>query len=155
MHPNINTLVNFFERMGIDDKNYFSLENSEKNKVCIYYQKNNSQKNWSIWYFKQEESTKKIFPAADLVSYLEEFKINEEEVFKQISSFILLQAAFADEFIRQATELLGPAAIQKSILQTQNFMTNLTELIGKLIPQEQSAADNEKHDIKQRLRIVK
>jgi len=158
MLPAIETIVDFFERMGLDEKNYFSLENRENNMVCIYYQKNNTHKNWSIWYFKQEETTKKIVSATDLSKELELFKVDPEEFIKQISSSVLLQAAFADEFIRQVTDILGPDAVQKSILQTQNFMTNLSEIVEKLMNQEQTTPSKEKKDKKEskpRLRIVK
>ncbi|WGL60641.1 hypothetical protein QEJ31_03365 [Pigmentibacter sp. JX0631] len=144
MLPEINTILEVFERMSLDDKVYFSFPNEEDIQVCILFNKKPDKRNWSLWFAMNEEASKQTLSVQHLQQVLKAFKINEKIFLKEIADVLLLQAAYADEFIRQISEVLGKEAVQKSILQTQNFMDELAEKIRSLIPPDNEKSIEEK-----------
>lgn len=144
MLPEINTILEVFERMSLDDKVYFSFPNEEDIQVCILFNKKPDKRNWSLWFAMNEEASKQTLSVQHLQQVLKAFKISEKVFLKEIADVLLLQAAYADEFIRQISEVLGKEAVQKSILQTQNFMDELAEKIRSLIPSDNEQSVEEK-----------
>lgn len=146
MLPEINTILEVFERMSLDEKAYFSFNNEEDIQICIMYTKKPDKRNWSIWLALNEQASKQTITINHLRQVLKAFKINESVFIKEFADVLLLQAAYADEFIRQITEVLGKEAVQKSILHTQNFMDELASKIKSLI-HENEIQDHEKNTV--------
>ncbi|KAB8037718.1 hypothetical protein GCL60_11130 [Silvanigrella paludirubra] len=161
MLPEINTILELFERMTLDEKVYFSFNNEEDIQICIMFTKKPDKRNWSIWLALNEQASKQTVTINHLRQVLKAFKISEKVFIKEIADVLLLQTAYADEFIRQITEVLGKEAVQKSILQTQNFMDELASKIKNLIhenemqDQEKIKATKEKAKNKQKFKIIK
>ncbi|APJ04415.1 hypothetical protein [Silvanigrella aquatica] len=159
MLPEINPILEVFERMTLDDKVYFTFPNEEDIQVCILFNKKTDKRNWSIWLALNEQASKQTITMGYLRETLKAFKINEKVFMKEVADVLLLQAAFADEFIRQVSEILGKEAVQKSILYTQNFMDELTAKIKNIcngeISQDKVKLGKEKIRIKNKLKIIK
>ena len=155
---NTQKILEAFESYNFEDKCFFSLENEEKVNINIYYDKTkkksvNKGKYWSVWIHRKERTSKKIISSDKILLTLEKFKINENDFCNYLSYHLLVQVAFADEFIRQMTELFGPEPIQKSILETQNFMVNLEESIKNLLDEKQEPKN--KQQAKNKFTVVK
>ncbi len=148
MLPEIDTILEVFERMSLDDKVYFSFPNEEDIQVCILFNKKPDRRNWSLWLAINEEASKQTLSTNHLRPALKAFKINEKTFLKEIADVLLMQAAYADEFIRQISEVLGKEAVQKSILHTQNFMDELAEKIRSLIPADVTPSKEDKKPLK-------
>lgn len=148
MLPEIDTILEVFERMSLDDKVYFSFPNEEDIQVCILFNKKPDRRNWSLWLAINEEASKQTLSTNHLRQALKAFKINEKTFLKEIADVLLMQAAYADEFIRQISEVLGKEAVQKSILHTQNFMDELAEKIRSLIPADAAPSKEDKKQLK-------
>ncbi|KAB8031766.1 hypothetical protein [Fluviispira multicolorata] len=154
MLPEIHNILEVFERMSLDNKAYLTFSNEENMQVCISYHKQTDQRNWSIWFSLNEEASRQTISVNHLQSVLKAFKVQEEFFIQELSGLLLLQAAFADEFIRQMTELFGKEKIQKSILATQNFMDELSIQMRKYII-EQDIENAAKSKNKKTFKIVK
>ena len=63
-----------------------------------------------------------------------------------------MQAAYADEFIRQISEVLGKEAVQNLYLYTQNFMDELAEKIRSLIPADVAPSKEDKKQLKLKIK---
>lgn len=157
MLPEINSILEVFEQMSIDEKAYFSFNNEEEIQVCISFIKKSDKKNWSIWYALNEHASKQTTTLAHLRAALKAFKINEKMFINEISEVLLVQAAFADEFIRQISNILGKEAVQKAILSTQNFMDELSSKIKLICKGDnlQSSKTTSKLHNKNKLKIIK
>ena len=159
MLPEISLILEVFERMSLDEKVYFTFDNEEDIQVCILFSKKTDRRNWSIWLALNEQASKQTISITHLRAVLKAFKISEKIFIKEVSEVLLLQAAFADEFIRQITEMLGKEAVQKSILSTQNFMDELSSKVKTLCNgdenQEKNKLSKDKVKNKNKLKIIK
>lgn len=159
MLPEINSILEVFERMSLDEKVYLTFNNEEDIQVCILFSKKPDKRNWSIWFAVNEQASKQTITNTHLQAVLKAFKILEKVFIREIADVLLFQAAFADEFIRQVTEILGKEAVQKSILSTQIFMDELSSKVRALCKgdekQEIVKHSKEKTRIKNKLKIIK
>jgi hypothetical protein len=159
MLPEINLILEVFERMSLDEKVYFTFNNEEDIQICILFSKKSDKRNWSIWLALNEQASKQTISITHLRPVLKAFKVNEKGFIKELADVLLLQAAFADEFIRQISELLGENAVQKSILFTQNFMDELSSKVRTLCNgdehQEKIKLSKENTRNKNKLKIIK
>lgn len=154
MLPDFKKIIEVFECMSLDNNAYFTLQNQDDLKVCIQYKKNLTKKDWSIWFASHETNSKQIITSQHLLAVLEAFKISDRDVVNEISHMLLIQAAFADEFIRQMTNLFGIEAVQKSILSTQNFMDELSQSVEQVFKKPPSLTPKNQSDRKG-LRVIK
>jgi hypothetical protein len=152
MLPDFNKIIEVFECMSLDNSAYFTFQSEENLKVCIQYEKQQSKNNWSVWIFGHERNSKKIISAQYLKKTLSSFKVIENEFVKELSNMLLFQAAYADEFIRQISDLLGANAVQKSILNTQNFMDELSHSVENIFHKNDK---NNNKVTKKRLTVIK
>lgn len=113
MLPEINTILEVFERMSLDEKVYLTFTNEEDMQVCVLYLKKQDQRNWSFWLALNEQASRQTISIAHLRPVLKAFKVSEDIFIKELASVLLLQASFADEFIRQISELLGKRSSTK------------------------------------------
>ncbi|BBH52308.1 hypothetical protein [Fluviispira sanaruensis] len=154
MAPEIHNILEVFERMSLDDKAYLTFSNEENMQVCLSYHKQTDQRNWSIWFSVNEEASRQTISVNHLQSVLKAFKVHEDLFITEISGLLLLQTAFADEFIRQMVELFGNEKVQKSILATQNFMDELSIQMRRYIL-ELDGENTAKRKNKKTFKIVK
>ena len=156
MLPDFTKIIDVFECMSLDNSAYFTFRDDDDSKICVQFEKISSRNNWKIWYEEKESSSTKLISSYDLRENLLLFNINEDEFLTEISSVLLTQVAFADEFIRQVTELYGQDAIQKSIYDTQTFMEELGQSVEKILNSQENQNKGTKSKIKKsNLRIVK
>lgn len=148
MLPEIDTILEVFERMSLDDKVYFTFPNEEDIQVCILFHRKSDRRNWSLWLTINEEASKQNLSTQHLRQALKGFKISEKNFLKELADILLIQVAFADEFIRQITDVLGKEAVQKSILQTQNFMDELNQKIQSLLHDTEKTHKEDKKQLK-------
>jgi len=153
MLPDFKKVIEVFECISLDNNAYFTFMNGDGIKVCIQYEKKSSKKDWAIWFNSHPNNSKQIISSKHLLPVLEAFKIVENDFLLEIANMLLIQAAFADEFIRQITELLGVEAVQKSILST-HFMDELSKSVDKVIKKETTPAEKPKGD-RRGLRVIK
>jgi hypothetical protein len=147
-------IVDIFEAMGLDNQAYFTLLNDKNQKICIQYQKENTGKNWKLWNSDEESDPKKKINSETIQNTLKHFSIKEDDFLDEVSNSLLIQAAFADEFIRQLTILFGKEAIQKSIYDTQTFMEELSQSVEKILNTNKSSEKSTKNE-RAKLRVIK
>ncbi len=147
-------IVDIFEAMGLDNQAYFTLLNDKNQKICIQYQKDNTGKNWKLWNSDEESDPKKKINSETIQNTLKHFSIKEDDFLDEVSNSLLIQAAFADEFIRQLTILFGKEAIQKSIYDTQTFMEELSQSVEKILNTNKSSEKSTKNE-RAKLRVIK
>lgn len=154
MLPDFKKIIEVFECISLDNSAYFTFQNQDDIKVCIQYEKKFTKKDWAIWFAAHETNSKQIISSQNLQVVLEVFKIAESDFIHEISNMLLIQAAFADEFIRQITDLFGNKAVQKSILSTQNFMDELSQSVEQAFKKEISPPAKTQGD-RRGLRVIK
>jgi hypothetical protein len=93
---------------------------------------------------------------------LRAFGVSNTEFEKELGGMLLTQAAYADEFVREVGNLFGHEALQKSILQTQEFMDSVRSAMQRCVGDDtasnahnsnKSHACAEHPDLKQRARF--
>lgn len=154
MLPNINSTLEIFERLSLDEKAYFTFKNEEKIAVCIYYIKKPDNRNWSIWFELNEAASKQTISANYLPSVIRAFKVKESDFVSEIVGALLLQTSYANEFIVQISEFIGIEAVTQSILQSKEFMDNLSQAVKNTFSNETPSIEK-KEDKKKKFRIVK
>ncbi len=153
MKQQLDKMIDFYEAMGVDDKGFFCLFNEKKNKICVEFTRNLDKQNWRIWDENYESTSFKKVSLKYLPDALRSFSVSLEEFQLKIIEVVLVQTCYADEFIRQVTELLGPDTVQKSLLQNQNFMTELEKTVKRImVPQDQETQN--KIDLKKKFKVV-
>ena len=73
MLPEIDTILEVFERMSLDDKVYFSFPNEEDIKFVFYLIKPD-RRNWSLWLAINEEASKQTLSTNHLRQVLKALK---------------------------------------------------------------------------------
>lgn len=127
----LDQVLEVFERLSIDEQAYFSLKNDEDKLVSFQFVRNASR-SWSIWLAINKDASKQTCSRAHFPKSLSAFKVTETKVVQHLTSLLLTQAAYADEFIRQVTELLGAEAVKNSIRDTQYFMLELEKAVTQV-----------------------
>ena len=160
MMPNVDLIIEEFERLSLDDKLYLEFNAENELRVSILF-KRGEPRCWSLWYTQSEENSKQNCSRAHLPSVLQGFKVSLNEFTREIASCLLTQAAYADEFVREITRLLGHDAVSQSIRQTQDFMEALQQSVSRMLETNNTPTPLEAVKLdslpnpKGRLRIVK
>lgn len=142
MIPPVETLLEEFETLSLDERAYVVLRSDEDLEVCIYFQRKDAPKCWSLWFKLSEEASKQHCTRHTLPLVLRAFQVSESAFSKEISTRLLTQAAFADEFVRSVSELLGADAVRESIRSTQVFMDNLRDMVRKTLGEASQDEDS-------------
>lgn len=127
MRPEIAIILEEFERLSLDDRIYLNFINDEEIPVQVLFSRVANGRSWSIWYPLSESASKQTVSRIHFPLVLRAFGISDTEFERELGGIFLTQAAFADEFVRQVSQLFGAEAVRKSISQTQNFMNELSE----------------------------
>lgn len=162
MLPDFKKIIEVFECMNLDNNAFFTFQNQDNLKVCVQYEKKWLKKEWAFWYSDHEANSKQHVSAQHLPSTLSAFKIGEKNFLTEVSNILLVQAAFADEFIRQMKDLFGVEVVQKTILDTQNFMDALKESVDSILKTNDNDSESNTPSISKKeqgerigLRVVK
>lgn len=132
MTPTVEELLEEFERLSLDDKVFLEFRSAENLEVSVLF-KRAEPRPWSFWYSVSEEASRQTSTRQHVPMILRAFQVEERLFHKELANCLLLQAAFADEFVREVTEILGPDAVRESIRNTQEFMETLKQSVASLI----------------------
>jgi len=143
--PSIETLLEEFESLSLDDKVYLVLRSEEDLEVCIHFLRPEAPRCWAIWYKLSQDASRQQCGRSHFPAVLRAFRVPEGVFIAEMSTRLLTQAAYADEFVRSVGELLGVEAVRESIRSTQNFMDSLKEMVRRTLrPGEEGSAGSEK-----------
>ncbi|MCA2961922.1 MAG: hypothetical protein IOD12_16855 [Silvanigrellales bacterium] len=145
MIPPVDALLEEFETLSLDERVYVVLRSDEDLEVSIHFQRKDAPKCWGIWFKLSEEASRQQCTRQTLPLVLRAFQVSEATFSKEIASRLLTQAAYADEFVRNVSDLLGADAVRESIRSTQMFMENLREMVRKTLgpsPAEEERSTN-------------
>jgi hypothetical protein len=131
MLPELDRLLEEFERLSYDESLFFSFQNEDELDVHIQFRRNQA-KHWSIWFPLSEDSSKQNCSRFHFPEVLRAFRVREQSFSEELCGNLLLQASYANEFIRQTKELLGIEAVESSISSTQTFMESLKLAVQSL-----------------------
>lgn len=138
--PSLDKLLEEFERLTLDERVYLTFQSDDDLGVCVQYKRIES-KAWSIWYALSQEASKQSCSRQHVPYVLKAFKISERVFQRELTSILLTQAAYADEFVRQITELVGEESVRNSIRETQQFMDTMTKAVAKLLHEESTTRE--------------
>lgn len=127
---NLDELILEFERLSLDERLYFQIINEENLDVAINYN-SKEHRPWSVWLICSEKASKQKISNIFLIKVLEAFKVPLAIFYNELSSILLVQAAYANEFIKQVSVLLSEYSVQNSIQQTTEFMEILKSSVNK------------------------
>jgi hypothetical protein len=162
MRPDMDVLLEEFERMSLDDKVFLDFVSDEELAVRVKFQKCAKGRCWSIWYIANEQASKQKVSRTHFPAVLRAFGVSNTEFEKELGGMLLTQAAYADEFVREVGNLFGSEALQKSILQTQEFMDTfrsaMQRCVGEDVGQDvaigpEDIGSSTQADLKQRARF--
>ena len=137
MVPALSSLLEEFETLSLDERVYLVLRSDEDLEVCFHFQRKDAPKCWSVWYKLSEEASRQQCSRATFPHVLRAFQVPESTFVKDLSGRLLTQAAFADEFVRSVTLLLGADAVRESIRGTQAFMEELRAMVRRTLGAEE------------------
>ena len=130
--------VEAFERLTIDDHAFFVFTNADDLEVHVRFKKSGTIRPWEVWFSLSADASRQSCSAKHFEAVIQAFRINANEVARTFQTHILTQAAFADQFVREVSEVMGPVLLQKSILETQNFMDALSEAVQRTLGSDNS-----------------
>jgi hypothetical protein len=133
MSPTIDELLVEFETLSLDERVYLVMRSDEDLEVCIHFQRKDAPKCWSVWYKLSEEASRQQCSRQSFPLVLRAFQVADGTFITELSNRLLTQAAFADEFVRSVSALLGAEAVRESIRATQAFMENLRALVQRTL----------------------
>jgi hypothetical protein len=129
MRPEIETILEEFEALSLDDRIYLDFVSDEELPVRVQFLRSAKGRSWSIWYPLSEAASKQTVSRTHFPMVLRAFGVSNTEFEKELGGILLTQAAYADEFVRQVSGLFGAEAVRMSISQTQSFMNELREAL--------------------------
>jgi hypothetical protein len=97
-------LIDEFERLSLDDRIFFRVESEEELEVDILFERDGNARNWSIWYALSEKNSKQTVSKSFLPQVLRAFQVPDTRFYEELSSVLLTQAAFADQFVREIAD---------------------------------------------------
>lgn len=142
MPQSLETLVSEFERLSLDDRIYMTFKSEEELGVAVQFERRADGRCWSVWYLEAAQASKQMCSRSHLEPVLRAFRVSDAAVHEALSNKLLTQAAFADEFVREVTQIMGEEAVRASIRSTQDFMDALRDAVKGLFPEESSSHPN-------------
>lgn len=133
MNLTLQSVVDAFERMSLDDRLYIVMPSRDDLNVCIEFDRSDQFRCWKIFFKDAPEESAQKCSRLHFVEIARAFFLNENALTKELSGYLLTQAAFADQFVREVQEFLGHEAVRESILRTQLFMDTLKEAVSSAL----------------------
>ncbi len=131
MRPELDVLLQEFERLSLDDRVFLDFVNDDELAVRVRFQKIANGRCWSIGYLASEDASRQTVSRIHFPAVLRAFGVSNTLFERELGGILLTQAAFADEFVREVSNFLGVDAVRNSILQTQQFMDSFREAFSK------------------------
>jgi hypothetical protein len=125
-------LLELFERLSLDKKLSFFIPSRKGERVVVLFDLQ-SEKPWSLSLENAQSETKRTVTRRKLPEVLEALDCEWGRFEDELSAHLLWQASYCDHFIREVSDLLGGAAVQAAILQTQTFMDDITEAVSRTL----------------------
>lgn len=130
--PPLDELIREFERLSLDEHLFWQFKNDEELDVCVSFRRADPRP-WSVWLKLSPDASRQTCSGTHVLPILNAFRVNENKFGEEISSALLVQAAYADEFIHQVSAIVGDEAVRMSIRETQKFIKDLGSTIGQLL----------------------
>ncbi len=137
-------LFESFERLSLDRKLTFFLNDDKGTRVIVSYERNLGRP-WSVWQHGLEEETRRNVSRIKLGEVLTALNCTLYQLESEVKTHLLWQAAYCDHFVREVSELIGSENVRRSILDTQNFMDEMSEAVSQVLgtPQQQEPPASE------------
>ena len=129
MLPELQKLIDEFERLSLDDKMYLTFKNEDELEVALQYDRGQGNRAWQVWLREAPVDSRQTCSRSHLPAVLKAFRLSERDFVREVAGRLLTQAAFADEFVREVKEFLGVDAVRESIRNTQDFMDALRDAV--------------------------
>lgn len=133
MNFTLQDMVDAFERTSLDDQLYIIVSSMEELDVCIRFNRDDQLRCWTFFFKDAAEESSQKCSRNHFVDVARAFQLNETALAKELAGHLLTQAAFADQFVREITELLGEEAVRESIMRTQLFMDALKDAVSSAL----------------------
>lgn len=144
--PPLDELIREFERLSLDEHLFWQFKNDEDLDVCVSFRRADPRP-WSVWLKLSPDASRQTCSGTHVIPILNAFRVNENKFGEEISGALLVQAAYADEFIHQVSAIVGDEAVRMSIRETQKFIKELGSTIGQLLDKKEDTQtiDNSAH----------
>lgn len=133
MNLDLQTMIDAFERVSLDERLHLILTSEEELEVCIEFNRSDQFQCWTFYFRDAREESKRQCSRAHAVGVASAFKLSHADLAKELAGMLLTQAAFADQFVGEVEELLGKEAVKESIVRTQLFMDALKDAVANAL----------------------
>lgn len=133
MSLSLQELAAAFERTSLDDRLFIVVSSNEELDVCIQFDRNDQFQCWTFFFRDAPEESSQRCSRSHFAEVARAFQLNESILSKELVGHLLTQAAFADQFVREITELFGEEAVRESIMRTQMFMDALKDAVSSTL----------------------
>ena len=129
MLPELQKMIDEFERLSLDDKMYLAFKSEDDLDLAVQYDRGQGNRCWQVWLRDAPVDSRQTCSRGHLPAVLKAFRMSERDFVREVAGRLLTQAAFADEFVREVKEFLGDDAVRESIRNTQDFMDALRNAV--------------------------
>ncbi len=122
----MNKLLEFIDRLCLDEKLYWRIPMLAKSGTCeVQWRRDAKPSAWSIRPIGTEEWAH--FSKGEMPRALERYSLDPIAFDRQVGASILTQAVFADMVMEGAIDLFGQDAVRKSIADTRSFLSGVSD----------------------------
>jgi len=139
MNLDLQTMIDAFERMSLDERLHLILNSEEDLQVCIEFNRADQFQCWTFYFRDAREESKRQCSRLHALEVASAFRLSHSEMAKELAGMLLTQAAFADQFVGEVEELLGKEAVKESIVRTQLFMDALKDAVSNALSTDNSS----------------
>lgn len=131
-----------FERLSMDERLRFELRNAAGIEVILSFRRADARP-WSMWFAKQETESKQSCTRAHLAQASAAFALDPGQVSQELCQCLILQAAYAGEFVRQVGQIVGASELDEGLRRTRDFMDNLSKMVQGAVDAKQGEPADE------------
>ncbi|MEY4065813.1 MAG: hypothetical protein RIR26_2021 [Pseudomonadota bacterium] len=144
MNLDLQTMIDAFERISLDERLHLIITSEEDLQVCIEFNRADQFQCWTFYFRDAREESKRQCSRSHALEVATAFRLSHSEMAKELAGMLLTQAAFADQFVREVEELLGKEAVKESIIRTQLFMDALKDAVSNALTPENNRESSER-----------
>lgn len=142
MRARLEDIAAEFERLSMDERLRFDVRNSSGIEVILSFRRADARP-WSLWFAKQEQESKQSCTRAHLAQAAASFALDPSVLSQELCQCLILQAAYAGEFVRQVGQIVGAAELEEGLRRTRDFMDNLSKMVqGAVQANEEDPSSN-------------